>query len=132
MSKKALKKAKKLSSARYHQRPALRRKQKLRAAIVVLALCLCLVGGGLTTLGGFRKGVTGVRSWFSPAPLPTPDSFSPTNPSKAYIYAGGRLVATEEPSMVMPPAVLVATGVSGGPAPQVTVTWNASPATVDH
>jgi hypothetical protein len=34
----------------------------------------------------------------APAPLQAQNSFSPSSPSKEYIYAGGRLVATEEPA----------------------------------
>ena len=128
MSKKARKKPKNLSSAGYRKGPALGRSKK-RAAIVVLALCLCLVGAGVTGRGGFSRGVIGVRSWLAPAPVPTPDNFAPSNPAKEYIYAGGRLVATEEPSMVMPPAALVAMGASSA---QVNVTWTASPGTIDH
>jgi hypothetical protein len=97
-----------------------------RAVIGVLALSLCLMGAGLTVMGGLGSGV---RGWFAPAPVPTPDNFGSANPAKEYVYAGGRLAATEEPAMVMPPAGLVATGVS---AAQVTVTWTAAPGTIDH
>jgi hypothetical protein len=38
--------------------------------------------------------VNRARFWLAP-PTPTPNTFDPANPSKEYIYAGGRLVATE-------------------------------------
>jgi hypothetical protein len=65
--------------------------------------------------------------------LPTP---TPPQLSKEYIYAGGRLIATEEPgaatSPLSAPSGLTATGVSGPPA-SVTLTWTASTGgTVDH
>lgn len=52
----------------------------------------------------------------------------PASPSKEYIYAGGRLVATEEPNPLIPPANVAANTVS---AARVTITWNPS-ATAHH
>jgi chitodextrinase len=51
--------------------------------------------------------------------------------AKEYIYAGGRLVATEEPpgTTLSPPSDLVATATS---ANQISLSWTASPGTVDH
>lgn len=55
----------------------------------------------------------------SPPPLP-----SPNNPSKEYIYGGGKLLATEEPYPLAAPANLVASTVSNV---QINVSWTASP-----
>lgn len=61
-------------------------------------------------------------------------SFNSNSPSKEYVYAGGRLVATEEPTATAatPPTGLAATADTAG---QVHLTWNWSPAqgeTLDH
>lgn len=54
-----------------------------------------------------------------PPPLPSPGS-----PSKEYIYAGGRLIATEEPNPMMAPTNLIAATFSQA---RVDVSWNAVP-----
>jgi hypothetical protein len=61
-------------------------------------------------------------------------SFNSNGPSKEYIYAGGRLVATEEPSTgcgTAPsvPGTLTATATS---STSVSLSWPASTGTVDH
>jgi hypothetical protein len=60
-------------------------------------------------------------------------SFNSNSPSKEYIYAGGRLVATEEPTTSSAPSAptgLDAKAVSSG---QIQLTWNApSSGAVDH
>jgi hypothetical protein len=63
-------------------------------------------------------------------------SFNSNSPSKEYIYAGGRLIATEEPTATSPaatpPTGLAATAETAG---QVHLTWNWSAAqgeTLDH
>jgi hypothetical protein len=68
-------------------------------ALVIIGLMLCL---GLTSviLAQWRAArIAGTTSsMLSAAPLPQPQpSLSPSSPSKEYIYAGGRLIATEEP-----------------------------------
>ena len=62
-----------------------------------------------------------------PAPFP-----SPNNPSKEYIYAGGKLIATEEPgggsSLAAPLGLMARTTWTPPPVtPQVLITWAASP-----
>lgn len=86
-------------------------------AMVVLGFTT-LAGPWATSLGSRRIG-----SLFSPPPVPVP---SPANPSKEYIYAGGRLVATEEPSSVVltAPTNLVADTFD---AARVDLTWSAAP-----
>ena len=71
-------------------------------------------------------------AFFSP-PAPVP---SPSNPTKEYIYAGSRLIATEEPAAVTlaAPAGMVATSITdsaNSPAPRVTISWTAAPG-ADH
>ena len=100
MSKKSRRKAKKVSGAKQRENSSLRKsKKRQRLVFFVIALSLSLVTAGLTQPALFRRSATGVRSWFAPAPAPSPDSFAASNPSKEYIYAGGRLVATEAPSV---------------------------------
>lgn len=67
-----------------------RKSRSRRQSLVVIALILCM---GLTSLILAQWG--SIRSSFSPMPAPLPSP--PPTPSKEYIYAGGRLVATEEP-----------------------------------
>jgi len=98
--------------------------------LVVIGLLLCLGLSGLI-LAGWR----GMRNSLNPlgaVPTPTP---TPPQLSKEYIYAGGKLVATEEPggslsSILSAPSSLVATGSS---TPQVNLSWTAAAdGTVDH
>ena len=62
---------------------------------------------------------------FSPPPPPVPP---PGSPSKEYIYAGGRLVATEEPNPMAAPLNLIAATFSQS---QINISWNAV-ANADH
>jgi hypothetical protein len=59
--------------------------------------------------------------FFSPPPPPLP---SPNSPSKEYIYAGGRLIATEEPNPLAAPTNLVADTFSSS---RIDLTWTAAP-----
>ena len=96
-----------------------RRNRRLQIAGAVLIG----VFGIATVAGPWREtfGVKRLRALFV-APV-TPPLPPPLNPSKEYIYAGGKLVATEAPSTLLAPPNLVATTVSNVPAPQVTVSW---------
>lgn len=60
-------------------------------------------------------------------------NFNSNSPSKEYIYAGGRLVATEEPitTALSAPSNLVAT-VSTSNAAWIDLSWTASSGTIDH
>jgi hypothetical protein len=53
---------------------------------------------------------------------------SPANPSKEYIYAGGKLIATEEPTLLAAPTSLEADTFSNA---QINISWTA-PATAPH
>ncbi|HEV7375379.1 MAG TPA: fibronectin type III domain-containing protein [Pyrinomonadaceae bacterium] len=103
-------------------------KKRKNAIAIALILSLSIA---VTILAQWRS----VRSSFNPlVPVPTP---TPTAQlSKEYIYAGGKLVATEEPgsgggtSPLSQPSALIATGTS---APQINLSWTASTGgTVDH
>jgi len=89
----------------------------------ILLLAFATLAGPWSPLLASRKRAT----FFSPAPVP-----SPSNPTKEYIYAGGRLIATEEPAPVTlaPPASMAATSITDSgnpPAPRVTISWTATP-----
>lgn len=90
--------SKKARQQRKHDKP----KQKSRGrrqAILVIGLILCLgVTGVILARWKATNAITTTNAMLTaPPPAPTPSSFSPSNPSKEYIYAGGKLVATEEP-----------------------------------
>ncbi|HEX8846460.1 MAG TPA: discoidin domain-containing protein [Pyrinomonadaceae bacterium] len=76
-------------------------------ALIIAGLILCL---GLTSvlLARWRaaRPAASTNAMLAAAPQPVP-SFSPSSPSKEYIYAGGRLVATEEPVTSPPPPTTV-------------------------
>ena len=72
------------------------RRRLSRRSVVAVIMSLSLLGAGvaLARLGSLRG-----PSRPAPEPAtPAAGSFSPASPSKEYIYAGGRLVATEEPN----------------------------------
>jgi hypothetical protein len=103
--------------------------QKPRKRKALIALCLFLTLIIAVGIMAMRRSSTG-----SPKPSPAaPVSLSPNSPSKEYIYAGGRLIATEEPggisTSVTAPSGLTATGTS---SPQITLTWTASTGSLSH
>jgi hypothetical protein len=90
-----------------------------RKALLALILLLSLVGIILAQWGGFKRTTTSLNFLQS---SPTPQL------TKEYIYAGGKLVATEVPITASPlaaPASLLATGTST-PTLQVNLSWSAS------
>jgi hypothetical protein len=90
----------------------------LAAISLIVTLCLGTVLGPWRDWGGARRLRAFIVAPFSPPPIP-----SPSNPSKEYIYAGGKLIATEEPAPGGPPPTnLVATAES---ATTVGLTWTA-------
>lgn len=70
--------------------------------MIVLALCIICVG--VAVAAQWRPARALYRAVI--APVQTPAWSSPENPSKEYIYAGGRLVATEEPGGTPPPCTV--------------------------
>ncbi len=87
---------------------AKRTRRRSTGKVVLPALTLCLTASGLTLAAWGRMGTRlAARQDEIPPPAP-PLSYSPANPSKEYIYAGGRLVATEEPSTNASPGAVVA------------------------
>jgi len=99
-----------------------RRKKYVGAAALGLVIVLCLgtIAGPWRNTSGVRK----LRALFAPAAPPTIPSSS--NPSKEYIYAGGKLIATEAPVPLLAPASLVATTLSNLSTPQVSISWSAT------
>jgi fibronectin type 3 domain-containing protein len=93
----------------------------LAASGLMVALCLGVVMGPWSNSLGARR----VRSIFTSPPPVIPAA---GNPSKEYIYAGGKLVATEEPQPLAAPAGLIASTFS---VSRIDITWTAS-AGADH
>src|ERR1044072_8733873 len=106
-----------------------RRRYVLTGGIcTILLFAFATLAGPWSPLPGTR-----LRTAFISPPAPVP---SPSNPTKEYIYAGSRLIATEEPAAVTlaPPASMIATSITDAgnpPAPRVTISWTATPG-ADH
>lgn len=118
-----------MSKKKVHRRKkagVLRRSKRSRHQVVII-LCLLLV---MSLVGGIfaQWRARHMRTLLSPAPAPT----APGTPSKEYIYAGGRLLATEEASQSTSagPTALVATVSSI--ATQVNLSWTAPAGPVNH
>jgi hypothetical protein len=94
-----------------------------RRYVLVGTVGLIAVLGLATAAGPWRTSLSRTRVgslFFSPPPpLPPPGS-----PSKEYIYAGGRLIATEEPNPMVAPTNLIADTFSSA---RIDLTWTAAP-----
>lgn len=90
--------------------------------VAALVLLILVIGvGTVATPWGRRVATRSVPTFFNPPP-PVPP---PNQPSKEYIYAGGKLVATEEPAItLLAPSSLIALTVSNQLAPKVSISWN--------
>lgn len=92
-----------------------------RRYVVGGSICMIFLLALAALAGPWRSSLSKTRVgslFFSPS-LPPPGS-----PSKEYIYAGGRLIATEEPNPLMAPANLVADTFSNS---RIDLTWTAAP-----
>jgi hypothetical protein len=100
-----------------------RRVSGRRRYALVGTVGLIAVLGLATAAGPWRTSLSRTRVgslFFSPPPpLPPPGS-----PSKEYIYAGGRLIATEEPNPMVAPTNLIADTFSNA---RIDLTWTAAP-----
>jgi len=76
-------------------RPAMKNKKRGMVISVALLFTLLVAGGGLAQWAGIVS--LGQKHNKKPSGEVVPESLIPSSPSKEYIYAGGRLVATEEP-----------------------------------
>lgn len=107
-----------------------RRATPRRLAVIIGSLLVLSLVGGMLAQWRAAGVATKSNSLLTPVPTPTP---TPLSLSKEYIYAGGKLVATEEPSnlstLVSAPAALIATTAS---AAQINLSWTASTGPVDH
>lgn len=100
-----------------------RSRTRRRQYVLVGSVLLIAVLGVATVAGPWRTSLSRTRIgslFFSPPP-PIPPA---NNPSKEYIYAGGRLIATEEPNPMVAPTNVVADTFSGG---RIDLTWTAAP-----
>ncbi len=94
---------------------------KYAGTVTVIALTLVLALG--TVVGPLRNRV-GALFVSAPAPPPVPP---PANPSKEYLYAGNRLIATEESAATLvAPGNLSASTLSNLTPAQVVISWDAT------
>jgi hypothetical protein len=125
------KRKRRLAKGRAGDRPAraVRHARWTRALLVApLVLCVLVAGAASLRWGNVRRAV-GLAPLTEPQTTPTPPPLA-----KEYIYAGGRLVATEEPAPPSgpPPTGLAATA-STAAANQIDLRWDQpSAGTVDH
>ena len=108
------------------KRPQQRRRRVIgrRGVVLVGSVGLIAVLGLVTAAGPWRTSFSRTRVgslFFSPPPPPLPP---PGSPSKEYIYAGGRLIATEEPNPMVAPTNLMADTFSSA---RIDLTWTAAP-----
>jgi hypothetical protein len=99
-------------------------RQKTRKYVVIGSACLIAVFAFATVAGPWRASFSKTRVgslFFSPPPPPIPPAGSP---SKEYVYAGGKLIATEEPNPLVAPASLIADTFSSS---RIDLTWAAAP-----
>jgi hypothetical protein len=93
-----------------------------QATVIALILCLLTAGVTLARWGGANNPLIADNT---PQPTPTPGKFDPKNPSKEYIYAGGKLIATEEPGIAATPSPTPADSSSSPPSTESVVWRNA-------
>jgi chitodextrinase len=93
-----------------------------RKKYAALACCLALI----LSVGAIARtpyGTSLIHRYFGPPAPPIPPA---TSPSKEYIYAGNKLIATEAPGSFVAPGSLSAVTLSNLPSPQISVNWSAT------
>ena len=89
---------KKAQQRRKHVQPKRGSRGGRKAAVILgLVLSLSLTGVILAQFKAARV-MTGTNAMLAAPVSPTPPNLSASSPSKEYIYAGGKLIATEEPT----------------------------------
>jgi isocitrate lyase len=117
------------TSRQSHQGPTTRCKAQIIVAVILVvslfAAWTMLASSG--ALDGVFSQKSAKKGTVSTA------NFNSNSPSKEYIYVGGRLVATEEPTTasLSPPSALHATA-SSSIAGQIDLSWTASSGSIDH
>jgi hypothetical protein len=117
--------AKKKTLEQSQRRRTSRSRRKKAFVVGVIGLITVLSVSSLGNPWRVLPGSGKLGRWFNPpaAPNPTP----PPSLSKEYIYAGGRLIATETAgASLAPPMNLVATTLSNLQPSQVSITWQAT------
>lgn len=117
--------------ARQRKKRSIRPEKKSRHKKIVILLCVLISLALSAGILAEWKGLPGISKPLAVAPA-VEGSFNANSPSKEYIYAGGRLIATEEPtssSSLSAPAAFSATTISNA---QINLTWNAPAGIVDH
>ncbi|HEX5702346.1 MAG TPA: fibronectin type III domain-containing protein [Pyrinomonadaceae bacterium] len=105
-----------------------RARRKKHVIVGALGLAILLSLG--TVAGPWRdtRGAKHIRALFWTPPPPIPPA---NNPSKEYIYAGGKLVATEAPVTLLAPTNVAALTLSNENPARVSISWTATPG-ADH
>ena len=112
--------AKRIRNKKYKSTPRPKPRRSLGLVVAVVLVCCVIVAAVVHGPGNRSR----VLSWFSAPPPPPPAGLS-----KEYVYAGTKLVATEEPGAPLSaPANVLADTFS---ATRIDITWNAS-AGADH
>lgn len=120
---------KKKIPSRRKSTPEKRSRRTKYISVVVLALAVTMA---LATVGGLMGNTRGKNFLPFLASAPPPPLPPPANPSKEYIYAGSRLIATEEPAVSLAaPTNLIAATLSNLTPSQVQISWGAT-AGADH
>ena len=116
--------AKKKTSEQRAQRRANQRRTKA-LAVGVIGLITVLAVAAIGNTWGVLPGELRPSRWLGTTSAPNPIPPPPSNPSKEYIYAGSRLIATEEFASVTlsAPGALFATTNSSLTVPRVDISW---------
>lgn len=108
--------------ARQRKKGSVKPKKKSRRELVII-VCLLL---SLTSAVGSMAWWRSLPGMTKPAMVTPPGNFNANSPSKEYIYAGGRLIATEEPAgsnnAPLAPTNLIASAIS---TTQINLSWSA-------
>lgn len=113
---------KRKSNRRQASRVKQRTKSRKKLSVLLLVLISLL---WVATIGAPWRNATGKKftAFLASAPPTIPP---PNHPSKEYIYAGGKLIATEEPVNLLAPTNLSALTLSNLPTPQISISWGAT------
>lgn len=117
--------------ARQRTRGRVKQQKKSRRNLIIMSSVLLslALGAGIMARWSMLPGMT------KPPLMTSSGSFNANSPSKEYIYAGGRLIATEEPAASAPPPAptsFLATAQPTQSTSLVHLTWTQPSGSFDH